>query len=302
MISQCLRRQPMVLQRHQILRRASQNRPPPRSLLQRQAKRRGEVEAVAPSQLIVTSLKDIFSTFQPSGFTQEDDDLEAAKHKEEVIQRLENGELRELLLRKFGASRIPGTAEAENSIEDLRIPSQNISQAFHKLTKQELELIETFQSLVPPSMNWSNIPLISKQLQFYISFGSYGPREGISFLGSKPEDFIWRKTSKRLPPHQTVKRLSKHDMTNTWACIPSRKANLERMKKGLDPGTRIVAWLGILIVMIASLRDYKQRQDTEATVSVSEFIEQEAPSPQEPQQGAPLLSKPPKSWYQFWKR
>lgn len=283
------------------MRCASQSRSPPRSLLQRQAKRRGEAEAVAPSQLIVTSLKDIFSTFQPSGFTQEDDELEAVKQREDAMQRLENGELRELLLHKFGARRIPSTTETGNSVGDLRIPPRNINQAFHNLTTQERELIEVFQSLGTPSMNWRDVPLVSKQLQFYISFGSYGPREGITFLGSKPEDFIWSKTSRRLLPGQTVRKLPKDATTNTWTCIPSRKANFERMKKGLDPGTRIIAWLGILIVMIASVRDYKQRRDSEATVKVSEFTEQETSEPQAAQQDTAPISKTPKSWYQFWK-
>lgn len=79
----------------------SQERTPPSSLLQRQAKRRGIQPTVAPSQLIVTSLKDIFSSFNPAGYAPEDEELEINQQREDTMRKIEHGDLRNLLLRKL---------------------------------------------------------------------------------------------------------------------------------------------------------------------------------------------------------
>ncbi|SCU78116.1 LADA_0A03928g1_1 [Lachancea dasiensis] len=286
-------------------------RTPPKSLLQRQAKRLGEAEQAQSSQLIVTSLKDIFSVFHPSGNSQEDDEVESFAKREKVMQRIDSGELRNLYLQKFSARRSGNLNAAEPSLNDLDIPPASLVQVYSRLTQQDRELIEVSLNCIPPNIHWKEIPWVQKQLLFYTGYGSYGPRENISFLGSKPEDFIWRHPAKVLKSEQKVHQLKKEQLQNVWTCIPQRKSRFDSMRTGLDPGTRMVAFIGIVVALLATFEDFQLYQDKESKSNVACFAEEgvtelsdndfsvESLASDQPKG---LDGSPSRKWFQWWKR
>ncbi|SCW00578.1 LAFE_0C07294g1_1 [Lachancea fermentati] len=259
------------------LRHVSTRRQPPRKLLQMQAKRNGDIDPRASSQLIVTSLRDIISMFQPSNSTQDDDELDAMIHREGIISRLETGELRQLLLHKFSAtSNIQNdiTELSSSSLEDLIIPGRKIKDAFLSLTDHERELIETSLGLIPIEQDWDTIPFVQKQLAFYMGYGSYGPRLGISFEGRMPEDFSWKVPSSPKSPSSTIRKLPSSQKTNILTCIPLREKQFQQSFKTLDGGSRFIIWAAILVTLIAGWTDYQHRHsDNDTKVTTAKLIE-----------------------------
>ncbi|SCU81391.1 LAFA_0C04566g1_1 [Lachancea sp. 'fantastica'] len=254
---------------------ASRSKSVPRSLLQRQAKRRGDIDSTASSQLIVTSFKDIFSFFNPSGLSQEDDDTELAQNKEAIIDKIEHGELRNLYLQRFAAVPMTAKTDCEDSVGDLKIPTQSMLQVFPQLSQQDRELIEVSLSMIPVSMDWKEISLVQKQMLFYMGYGSYGPRNDVTFVGPKPEDFTWQGPAKVGEPNQRTHRLPKSQITHVWTCTPSRRTFFDGMTKRLDPGTLSVAFIGLIVAVCATLKEYLQRQDDNAVAEVAQFEEVE---------------------------
>lgn len=89
---------------------------------------------------------------------------------------------------------------------------------------------------------------------------------------------------------------------------------MESMRKGLDPGTRVIAWAGLAVALIATFKEYNKRKNPDATVQIAEFIET-VPSQVDDAQPAHQESRtesqvPPetavspsnKRWFQFWRR
>ncbi|CEP63021.1 Gep7p LALA0_S07e00606g [Lachancea lanzarotensis] len=247
----------------------------PRSLLQRQAKRRGDIESSASSQLIVTSFKDIFAFFNPSGHSQEDEDTELAQNREAVIDRIEQGELRNLYLQRFSAIPIAAPSGSKDLVGDLRIPTQSLLQVFPQLSQQDREMIEVSLTMIPPSKDWREISPVQKQMLFYMGYGSHGPRSDLTFERSKPEDFTWQGRAKVGLPGQRIHRLPKTQTTDVWTCTPSRKTLLDSMTRRLDPGTLSVALIGLIVAVCATFKEYRQRQDDEAVAELAKFEEVE---------------------------
>ncbi|SCU83843.1 LAME_0C06942g1_1 [Lachancea meyersii CBS 8951] len=258
---------------------ASRSRAPPKSLLQRQAKRRGDMDSTTSSQLIVSSLKDIFSIFNPSGYSQEDEDLESNARKEAVAERIEHGELRSLYLQKFSAVRVSPSAKSDSSVNDLRIPTRSLTVMFPQLSQQDRELIDVSLGMIPKSTDWREIPLVQKQMLFYMGYGSYGPREGIKFFGSKPEDFTWQHAAKLGGQGLKAHKLPKTLITDVWKCTTSRQAQFDGMTRRLDPGTLTIALMGLIVAICATLEDYQQRRDVHGVVQVARFEETDTAAP-----------------------
>lgn len=234
----------------------AKSRLPPRTLLQRQNKRLGieDKRASSSQQLIVSSLRDIMSMFQPSAITQDDEEMELLKKRDDIIRRIELGEFDRLMKQKFGA--------VEQGPIGLHIPSKSIKQAFLSLTDKDKQMVEVALDLIPPKASWDSVSHIHKQLSYYMSFGSYGPRESITFLGKKPEDFTWLKpsgTSCSTP----VKKLSHPELTDLLTCTDARRQQLDTGIRTLDTSSRIVLWSAIVVALVASFGDYKRRQDDE---------------------------------------
>ncbi|SCU99627.1 LANO_0F02806g1_1 [Lachancea nothofagi CBS 11611] len=305
-----IQRQQLGASKHLLCRYISVKRSPPRSLLQRQAKRRGDIDPSASSQLVVTSLKDIFSIFQPASQTQEDDEMESSLHTEKVIQRIETGELRRLYLQKFSARQVSESDGSPDLLDNLSIPGPSLIQNFPRLSQEDRELIDVAVNSIPPSIDWRQIPLIQKQVLFYIGYGSYGPRESVVFMGSKPQDFTWRHPAKSLGPGQKAHKLPKEQIINVWTCTPERRTHFDSMKKGLDPGTRAIALIGIMVAIWATFREYQQRSKDENMTQVAQFVDREVadlpdvatgPRPLEDQVSKAVEKSSRRKWYQLWR-
>ncbi|CCE64995.1 hypothetical protein TPHA_0J01740 [Tetrapisispora phaffii CBS 4417] len=186
----------------------TQSRVPPRSLLIKQAIRLGKIKHPSNDQLISDSLKDLKAMFQPSASTQDDEDLDIIRKQNNVIVNVNNGKYTKLMVSKLGL------VEKDMKFEDASILINN----FKKLSWDELQfIIDATEYQYPNDTNWNKLPVFIKQLQYYIGYGSYGPRESIPFAHSNgiPMDFTYNHSSRMIQDkHQVIKRLSSERLTN----------------------------------------------------------------------------------------
>ncbi|CCK70923.1 uncharacterized protein KNAG_0F02580 [Huiozyma naganishii CBS 8797] len=146
----------------------------PQSLLRRQELRLKDGNNLAESPDLMKSLEDVFKIFNPNHATDEDDDILRASHDAIVNRFVHSKQMTSLLKNKFGFNE--GT-----KLLDLQALTKN----FNTLSQLEHDCVMT---LAFPSQNtdqttesWNELPPHVKQLQFYIAYGPYGPRQRIPF-------------------------------------------------------------------------------------------------------------------------
>ncbi|SCV01046.1 LAMI_0G09010g1_1 [Lachancea mirantina] len=243
-------------------------RPPPRELLQRQALRDVKVAKPNSSQHIIASLKDIGSLFNPSASNSDDEEIELAEKRESIQRRIDSGELEQLLRTKLGMNKID---RATLDMQVVEIPTKSITKAFPALTAKDRELLDTSLSLIPAKKSWKDIPFFQKQLLFYVGYGSYGARHGLTFIGAQPEDFLWTKRSKSLKHGDVVRRLSNDEKRNLRTCSSARNEQYQKAIRTLDPVSRAVVWLGLIASFSALICDFKRDDDEDATITAARF-------------------------------
>lgn len=233
---------------------------PPKSLLVKQADRlkRSQGHEGEGSQLMISSLKDIASMFQASSDTPEDEEREMWDHRNHLRQLIEAGELNRLLQDKFG----------------LKSPNRLMSTAllmsqFPKLNNQQRDLIQEAVTM-EPERSWGKIAPYMKQLQFYFSFGSFGPRRGLPFdTTHRPLDFTF------ILPSQTannckikVHKLNRNQLVDLYSITKERKNIFN--SKNLDIGSRCVIWSAILLALMVAFQEQHLKEDPDAKVNVLE--------------------------------
>ncbi|CCD26733.1 Gep7p NDAI_0I01640 [Naumovozyma dairenensis CBS 421] len=124
-----------------------------------------------PKDLIMTSLRDVWSLFQPNSMNQEDDDIiEKEKYLKLIFEKVESNHLLKLFKLSSSTASIP-TDLLESKFE-------NISQ----IDKDVIELAISKEATI----GWNQWPIYLKQLDYYLKFGSYGPRSNIQFENAAP--------------------------------------------------------------------------------------------------------------------
>lgn len=239
-----------------IIRYHSKARVPPKSLLKKQAIRINKKNPDG-SNLIITSLRDIVSLFQANSQTQEDDELEEMNHKAYLTQQIQSGELLKLLHEKFQLDE-----RTQLLSTDLLVKN------FPSLTKNEFELVEEANEL-DNRKSWSQIPNHMKQLQYYLSFGSYGPRKDLPFSPlDKPLDFTFLHPSKA-PINDatcTYKKLKKNEMVNLYRITPFRKTHFS--DKAVDPVSKFFIWSAIGVSGIIGWKEWNLHKKEDSSVTV----------------------------------
>lgn len=236
----------------------SPSRLPPKSLMIKQADRirRSKDGQADGSKLMVSSLKDIASMFQANSDTPEDEEREILHQQNYLRQQLESGELRRLLQNKFGLD--------ESS---LLMPTKLLIQNFPSLNAQQLELVQkavTIDSEKP----WHEVPHYMKQLQFYLAFGSYGPRSGIPFSSrGKPLDFAFKIPSPVAQDNQTkIHKLNRSQLTNLRTITDQRSEIFQATR--LDPASKSILWFAIIVSIIVGIQEWRFRQESQAKSTI----------------------------------
>lgn len=205
---------------------------------------------------MVSSLKDIASMFQASSDTPEDEEGEILDHKAYLRQLIENGELKRLLYDKFGL-------DSSNQMLSTALLVAN----FPKLNDQQLDLIK--ESMVMDLAGpWSEYAPYMKQLQFYLSFGSYGPREGLPFDSThRPLDFTFILPSQPATSSETkVHKLNRQQLVDLYTITEGRKKLF--YPRGLDTGSRCVLWSAIVVAIIVTFQERQLQKESETKVNV----------------------------------
>lgn len=237
-----------------LVRRQS-TRVPPKSLIIKQNKRLNQKPA-DNSNLIISSLRDVGSLFQATSHTQDDDDLEQLANSTLLLERLNSGELESLLKKKFKYDESSGLLSTDEMVKN-----------FPHLKEDELELLKK-ASEVENAKPWSSVPNFVKQAQFYLSFGSYGPRDGMKFtLSERPSDFTFlRRASRASDPKIPCRKLQKSDMVNLYAATPARQAFFDG--RTIDPISRFFVWSAVAVSIVVGWKEYQVRKSGESFVTV----------------------------------
>lgn len=231
--------------------RSYTTRVPPKSLLKKQAMRLGEIPAPKTANLVQTSLRDVKALFQPSSVTEEDEELELQKRKDELFELIQNGEFTNLLQSKF---------QLQN---DALLTSKLIAN-FSNLNYDQLELIKE-AILLDSQKKWTEIPTYMKQLEYYMAYGSYGPRSILPFVteNGKPLDFTFKDSSNSNA--KTARKLGKDEMIDLRTLYTSKD---DPSKKRLfDPLTTAILIFATGITSIAALKEYKLTSKGESWVT-----------------------------------
>lgn len=234
--------------------RYQSTRLPPKSLIIKQHNRLNKASQ-DNSRLIISSLRDVGSLFQANSQTQEDDDLEALDQETYLLQQIESGEASRLLKSKFQfdeSRKLLSTGALERN--------------FPHLDKDQLEVIKKLNDIenVKP---WSQIPAYVKQAQFYLSYGSHGPRKGIPFsINEKPLDSTFLHRGKTHSGSARFRRLKKDELVNLYLATPERQNYFN--DRALDPLSRFFIWAAIAVSAVVGWDEYKSREAGESLVTV----------------------------------
>lgn len=234
--------------------RYKSTRLPPKSLIIKQNSRLNK-KNTENSKVVISSLRDVISLFQANSQTQEDDDLETLNHEMYLLQQIESGEVERLLKTKF---------QIDESKQLLSTGA--LIKKFPQLSKDELELIKKVNDLenIKP---WSQIPQFVKQAQFYLSYGSYGPRLDLPFKANeKPLDFTYVNRARKQFGQEPYKRLKKDQLVNIYEITPTRQKYFN--DKTVDPLSRFFIWTAIAVSAVVGWKEYKLREDGESLVTV----------------------------------
>lgn len=235
--------------------RHQSTRVPPRSLIIKQNKRLNQ-KPTDNSNLIISSLRDVGSLFQATSHTQDDDELEQLTDNTILLERLQSGELDRLLKTKFKFDDSTGL-----------LSTAEIIKSFPILKQDELNLLKKANEL-ENAKPWANVPNYIKQAQFYLSFGSYGPRQGLDFtLSQRPSDFTFLHRAKTASdPSVPYRKLKPTEKVNLYKATPARQAFFN--EKTVDPVSRFFIWSAIAVSIAVGWKEYQVREDGESFVTV----------------------------------
>ncbi|QLL34998.1 hypothetical protein HG536_0H03740 [Torulaspora globosa] len=235
--------------------RHQSTRIPPKSLIIKQNKRLNQ-KPTGNSNLIISSLRDVGSLFQATSHTQEDDDLEQLTNSTLLLERLNSGELESLLKKKFDFDESTGLLSTNEMVK-----------SFPLLKEDELELLKK-ASDVENEKPWSSVPNFIKQAQFYLSFGSHGPRDGMSFtVSERPSDFTFlRRARSASDPRIPCRKLKKSEMVNLYAATPARQAFFD--ERTIDPISRLFVWSAVAVSIAVGWKEYQVRKSGESFATV----------------------------------
>lgn len=234
--------------------RYQSTRLPPKSLIIKQNNRLNKKNTDS-SKLVVSSLRDVGSLFQANSQTQEDDDLEALNHETYLLQQIESGELERLLKSKFHYNE-----------STQRLSTAALVKNFLSLSKDELDLLQKANE-VESVKPWFQTPQFMKQAQFYLSYGSYGPRQDIPFsVDKKPLDFTFLNRARTHDGPQLYRKLKKADLVNIYGVTSTRKRFFD--DKTVDPLSRFFIWTAIIVSAVVGWKEYKLREAGESVVTV----------------------------------
>ncbi|QLG74325.1 hypothetical protein HG535_0G02090 [Zygotorulaspora mrakii] len=224
-------------------------RVPPKSLLAKQSNRLNKkIQPKDSSKLIVTSLRDIISLFQANSQSQEDDEIESINNKNYINQLIESGELERLAATKLSLDKSTN-----------KIPIEALVNKFPSFTNEEMEIIKEATHIYN-SKAWCEYPTYLKQLSYYLSFGSYGPRNDIPFvLNKKPIDFTFKNRS--TTKSAIAKRLNKDQLTNRFYVTEQRKHHFSPTT--LDPMSKFVFFSAIGVSAVVGWYEWQlEKQDS----------------------------------------
>lgn len=146
----------------------------PKSLLERQARRlknkHGDADVVPAADVqaaLSGSLDDIFNMFKPNVLSEEDEKVLKKQYADTLAKMHESGEFKNILVKKLHMN------NAKESLDLGQLNSQ-----FKLLQPMDRDLIQySLSRVASPQQHWRDVPLYAKQLQWYTSYGAYGPRE-----------------------------------------------------------------------------------------------------------------------------
>lgn len=237
-----------------------QERIVPKSLLLKQAIRMGKIQLPKQSQLIASSMRDIKAMFQPSATSQEDDDMEIQICKRNLQKRIEDGELKEILIKEFKLNTV-----------DMSLQTSKLVSNFAALKLDDLELLnEAMRS--EQDKDWSQLPLYSKQLKYFIAYGSYGPRRAIPFnipsSGSTiPKDYSFKYPVKYTKDiHDTVYKLLPNELTDLRDVYEAQTNH--DINSTVGPITIFIILSAIGVSIVANINDILVKENDEAITVV----------------------------------
>lgn len=103
---------------------------------------------------------------------------------------------------------------------------------------------------------WQNISPEYKRLSYFVSYGNYGPREELQdnlFANVKPEDLPFASPAAvATSPLDKIHKLPEVDM---WQSSPLRQEQFRKMTRRLDPMSKTVVYLALIISLLALYRD-----------------------------------------------
>ncbi|CAB4255842.1 similar to Saccharomyces cerevisiae YGL057C GEP7 Protein of unknown function [Maudiozyma barnettii] len=157
-------------------------RPIPASLLAKQANRlkngQNDMDTVTPVEMeniLSNSMDDIFNLFKPNVMTEEDEQKSKEMYQQTLKQHFQNGEFDALLVKQFG-------------LQGTQLNTTELMSNFKKLQPLQLDLIKySMNQLIDFKKDWNLMPNYLKQLQYYLSYGNYGPREHYNDFSNKYE-------------------------------------------------------------------------------------------------------------------
>lgn len=154
--------------------------------------------------------------------------------------------------------------------------------------------------------DWKDVPLDSKRMAYFISYGNYGPREDLKdnlFANSIPEDLPFA-----LPSKISSIKPNKNDVAHKlpeidpYQTTESRKQDYKRMTRSLDPVSKAVVYLALIVSLIALYRDkYIEVEEIKELESPLLIAEKKRQLEQELKEKEIIeIQKPNKRWYFLW--
>jgi hypothetical protein len=160
--------------------------------------------------------------------------------------------------------------------------------------------------------DWKDVPLESKRMSYYISYGNYGVREDLRdnlFADVKPEDLPFAVPSQISTVHPNgsdiVKRLPEVD---PYQANEKRKEQYRKMTRVLDPISKTVVYFAAIVTLLALYRDkYVEVEKIEQLDSPLLIAEKKRQAEQDQKaqdliEGIQNEAKSNKKWYYLWLR
>ena len=115
--------------------------------------------------VLSNSMEDIFNLFKPNMITDEDEQSLKRIHDDALLKRFQSGDFINLLNNEF-------------AMTQQNLSLTHLNNNFKKLKPEQIDLVNfAMNKLVNVNEPWINQPTYLKQLQYFLAYGNYGPRE-----------------------------------------------------------------------------------------------------------------------------